>query len=45
MNTGGHYSMKPSYQRMVRSLEKKGYTTSDAQGMADLKHDPHFKKK
>ena len=39
-----HYSMKPEYQAHVRKLEKQGMTTSDAQGKADLKYDPHFAK-
>lgn len=31
-----HYSMKPEYLKMIQELEEQGYTTSDAQGHADL---------
>lgn len=37
--------MNPGYKKMVAKLEKKGATTSDAQGVADLKFDPQFNKK
>lgn len=34
--------MTKEYQDLVAKLEAEGLTTSDAQGVADLKFDPHF---
>ena len=43
--TYSHYSMNPAYLKLIRKNERMGMTTSDAQGNADLKFDPHFAKK
>lgn len=39
--TNEHYSLKPEYIALVEELEGQGFTTSDAQGHADL----HFEGK